>query len=179
MQPGFKLLIPLIKNSNLKKEHLTKEAGFVDAYTSNLNDETEDAIYLLYEYTTLNKAKSDRFEDLRDQLGDKMKSKYYINGKMYLVYTFDISDLKKHLIQKTGFCNVCTKEHIKKILDFWGTSDEDVIDFMMDKNIKNPEYYEIKEQIIPLKEDVRETIKQKLDLTRMKKGITIEKPLRS
>lgn len=176
MSAGFKLLLPLLKNTNLKKEHLTKEAGFVEAYTDNSNIPlSNNNVFLLYEYIVDNKEKAERFDDLRGCIENDQTSKYFINGKYYLVYRFELDKTTESGLNKTGIFIPYMKKSKEKIIDFWGSSDEDVLDYILGKAAKNPAKYEIKKSFIPERENAENFIKTKIEMLRLKEGLTIKK----
>ena len=120
-----KLIIPLC-DKRLKKEFLSQESGFIDAYTWDLNAYwLEDHMMLVYEYDLDTVQKIKRYEYFK-KLGYKPKS-LKINNKWVTVYVIkskngELRDYRTHGYLKR------TTETIKSLLDFWGTDENDVFD---------------------------------------------------
>ena len=120
----MKLLIPLLDN-NIKKEDLTKEAGFVDVYVYDKNRPSIDnCIFLMYDLSVTGDRVGDRehrFANCANLYNSKVE---YIGGKAYKIFAFN----KIGCDIKRLYSGYKPKEYknVVRILSFWRGYDEDV-----------------------------------------------------
>lgn len=153
MSTQMKLIIPLL-DKNIKKEYLTAEAGFVNAYSWDKNRPyIDNCIFLVYTTppeTEIAKERAFVFSGLKS-----LYKIYYIRskGKAYIVYAIVIidSDIKcflkghRHTKQKT----------FSRILQFWSGSDLQVLKYLN----KNLTAYTCTGESVP-EEDINPTINE-------------------
>lgn len=133
MSVQAKLIIPLL-DKKIKKEYLTKEAGFVDMYVHDINRPyIENCIFLLYKIGIKTDLACECEYCMRECKNTHSVKIEYINNEPYRIYAFPLlgSDSKK--IYK-GF-KPKDDENISRILGFWKGSDIDVNNVMMKNNI--------------------------------------------
>lgn len=127
MSMSLKLMIPLISNT-LTKNDLSKEAGFVEAYTDDVNKPYLDHhIFLMYDYFSNTAAKFRRMKKFQKDKAAHSEMIYKIEGKLYSVYVYPIkassANLKAGRIAYTGLDK-------SKIINFWGYEDKEVIKYL-------------------------------------------------
>lgn len=118
-----KLIIPLL-DDNITLEDISEEAGFVNAYSSDINRPyLENHIFLMYKsidtIECLNRYQ--KFNKL-----DTIYNKTYItiNGEHYIVYTFIKKNKEINKILKCGQC--FNKKEALNINNFWKNIDNDM-----------------------------------------------------
>ena len=130
----MKLMIPLLDDS-IKKEDLTKEAGFVDAFVFDKNRPyIEDCIFLMYDISKPTKeagAREHHFYNCTNIYNDIVR---YIDGVPYKIFAFKI--IGKDM--KDLYNGYKPKEYsnVVRILSFWRGYDDDVNKTML---INKPE----------------------------------------
>ncbi len=129
MSTQMKLLIPLLDDT-IKKEYLTEEAGFVDAYVHDKNRPyIENCIFLMYEigkHTDLACECEYYMRFCKNMHSCKIQ---YIKGKPYRIYAFPLLGKDSKKIYK-GF-KPRDDKNISRILGFWLGTDVDVNNVMM------------------------------------------------
>ncbi len=146
MSTSLKLLIPLAIDP-IPLEMLSKEAGFIDAYTHDLNKPyLEDKIFLMYEADFNTNEKAIRFEFFC-----RLKIPYYtykINGKLRLIYFFDIKTKSIAHPKMSSVCVIYNNDERYKIMEFWRNTEQDVTEHIFEH--QTPIYYEKK--VIPIED---------------------------
>ena len=134
MSTQMKLIIPLLDNS-IKKEYLTEEAGFVNAYTWDKNKPyIDNCIFLMYKTppeTELSKERAFILSGL-----SSLYKMYYIksNNNYYLVYAISIID--KDIRQLLKGLRHTKQTSFSRILQFWGGDDLQVLKYL-NKNLSS------------------------------------------
>jgi hypothetical protein len=160
MSTSLKLLIPLAIDPT-PLQLLSKEAGFIDAYTHDLNKPfLENKIFLMYEADFNTTEKAERFEFFC-RLNIPFYT-YKIGGKKRLVYYFDIKTKSIMNPKASSVCTIYHDDERHKIISFWENKDKDVNEYMYEQ--KKPVFYE--ENIIPIED---------YDENQHYKGLTIKK----
>ena len=134
MSIQMKLMIPLL-DSNIKKEDLTPEAGFVDVYVFDKNRPAiEDCIFLMYDISKKTKQAGDREHRFAKCTNLRNTKVEYINGKPYKIFAFSIigNDMKSLY---NGY-KPKQYNNVVRILSFWRGYDDDVNKTML---INKPE----------------------------------------
>lgn len=132
MSYHLKFVVPLL-DDEITAGDLTPEAGFVDAYSDDINRPYLDHhIFLLYVANLDSKPSYDRTIKFKN-----LKSLYNvldvrIKGVLCKLYTFCITDPAITYITKNLFS--LSDANKLKILKFWKASDDDVNEFFV-KNI--------------------------------------------
>lgn len=133
MSTYLKVLIPML-DPLLKKEDLTKESGFVDAYIFDKNRPyIENSVFLMYDLSAANKISNEREYRMRSCKNVSNSLIEYIGGKAYKIYTFPLigSDIKKVF---KGF-KPSSMEGAARVLGFWSGTDESVNMTMLDRSV--------------------------------------------
>ena len=118
----------------LKKEDLTKESGFVDAYIFDKNRPyIENSIFLMYDLSVANKTSNEREYRMRSCKNMSGSLIEFINGKAYKIYTFPLvgADIKKVF---KGF-KPSSMEGAARVLKFWNGTDTSVNMTMLDRSV--------------------------------------------
>lgn len=132
MSYHLKFIVPLL-DDEITIDDLTPEAGFVDAYTDDINRPyLDNHIFLLYIANLNSKPSYNRTMKFKN-----LKSLYNvvdvrIKGTLCKVYAFCITDPAIKYITKNLFA--LSDSDKLKILKFWKTTDDDVNEFFV-KNI--------------------------------------------
>lgn len=135
MSLTIKLILPLCKKV-IPKEFLTKEAGFVDAYTIDPEwMQCNSHITLLYDFIIDNAQKARRLECFRRN--GLVHQKRIINGKWYLVYHIKAYTNSINHYRSRGR-SPYAKSDILKIVKYWNTEDDDInnVMFNIGKNVE-------------------------------------------
>lgn len=133
MSTYLKVLIPLL-DPVLKKEDLTKESGFVDAYIFDKNRPyIENSIFLMYDLGIANKTSNEREYRMRSCKNVSNSLIEFIGGKAYKIYAFPLvgADMKKVF---KGFKPV-SMGGANRVLGFWGGTDSSVNMTMLDRSV--------------------------------------------
>lgn len=172
IHPSLKLCIPLLYNDKLKKEHLTKEAGLIGVYNNYSNTCSDTGIHLVYEYVTDTEEKVQRYQDLKDKSWIKNINckKAKVNGQICLIYSISNTDIIRQYRQWKYPVMLDGKDKLQ-ILNFWGTSDDDVNDFLLNGYDINTKFKY--EEVCYSDEDIPSAFELLQDL--IKEGITIKK----
>lgn len=134
MSVHLKLAIPLL-DSNITKDDLSKEAGFVDAYNENINRPyLTNHIFLLYEYYSNTEKSIKRDEKLKNSPYLYDEQVISINKKPYLLYTFSVLNKTINNIL-SDIPTIPNKEKLQ-IAKCWMFSDEDINSFMFEPTLK-------------------------------------------
>lgn len=130
MSTQLKVIIPLLSKC-IKSIDLTEKAGFIGAYTYNINRPyLDDHIFLMYDANLVNKYTIDK--EIRFSKSSELYGKEYIRsgGNNYTIYTFiiienDIKQLLKGLRHKksSSFARIC---------EFWDGKDKQVNKYLCD-----------------------------------------------
>lgn len=133
MSTYLKILIPML-DSKLKKEDLTEESGFVDAYTADKNRPyLENTIFLMYDLSIKNKIANEREYRMRSCKNISNSTIEYINGKAYKIYAFPLVEKDAKDVFK-GFKPRSIKG-ANRVLSFWCGSDNSVNLTMLDRSV--------------------------------------------
>lgn len=122
--------------TELDKEDLEPDAGFIDAYTYDINAPYLDHhLFLVYEWNanTAKKFKtSKKLKNLKSLYGYKT---YTIKGKRYKIYT--IAYINSFAIKslKSGNVNIYNDDKLN-VINFWKGSDTDINNFTINKHKK-------------------------------------------
>ena len=124
MSTMYKLIIPLL-DDGFSKEDFTEEAGFLGAYTDNMNTPyITDCIFLVYEFNKLTKESYMRNVKFMELKSIHNKRFARINNKSCYIYAVTIIDPQvKRILKGLKPSNYKT---IEKILKFWNFEDGDV-----------------------------------------------------
>lgn len=126
MTKRMKMIIPLIDKS-FTTDDFSKEAGFVDAFDTDINKPyLDNHIFLMYDPNVKTKKSAIRYQKF-----SKLSTLYNrriirVNDKPYLVYAFVIvnNEVKRDKKQLTG--NITLSKNKLRIMQFWKGNDEDV-----------------------------------------------------
>lgn len=159
MSTSLKFIIPLLDN-NLTLQDLSLKAGFLGAYTQDINRPyLDNHIFLVYApicWTKEAENRRDKFETLKT-----IYRKYYvtIDGQNYLVYAFVLNRAIKSIMSN---CVMLSSKEKFRIISFWNLTDKDINEFMM-----NPLYLigEFKELVLP-EEDYKQSCELQYDKKR-------------
>lgn len=128
MSLPIKLIIPLCKTV-IPRRFLTKEAGFVDAFTIDSDRAyLREHIILMYEFSVNSAEKAIRFETLR-----RNKIPFYtkkINGKTYTIYCINAAtpEICNYRIWNSS---PKSRNALKRIINYWKSDDEEVTDYIL------------------------------------------------
>lgn len=151
MSTSLKLIIPLL-DTRLSKIITTPKSGFINAFTYDINRPgLDNHIFLMYEF------EAEHTKEMLTRsyiLANLIKCKPYlhrINGKWVSIYALPITNgrARKYKITKYPFFS---NEDILKIINFWGTSDKDVNEFITEQT----KIIKFEENIIPEEDYVEE-----------------------
>lgn len=124
MSTQMKLIIPLL-DPNITRDDLSEEAGFVDAYSYDINRPSlVDNIFLMYRTDTTDKKAVRREEKFKDSKYIRSKTFITIDDKCYIIYAFIILNNDIRLL-KRGLPMSMIKNY-SKVLSFWNGSDDGV-----------------------------------------------------
>ena len=128
MSTQMKLIIPLLDES-IKREYLTEEAGFVNAYTWDKNNPyIDNCIFLMYKTPPTTKLSKERAFTLS---GLKTLYKmYYINANNYYYLIYAISIIDKDVKQFLKGLRHTKQSTFSRILQFWGGDDLQVLKYL-------------------------------------------------
>ena len=127
MSLTIKLILPLCKKV-IPKEFLTKEAGFVDAFTVDPEwMQCNSHITLLYDFIIDSAQKARRLECFRRN--GLVHQTRIINGKWYLVYHIKAYTNTINHYRSQGR-SPYAKSDILKIVKYWNTEDNDINNMM-------------------------------------------------
>jgi len=124
MSTQIKMIIPLL-DPDITKDDISEEAGFVDGYLYDINRPSlTDNVFLMYKAYTHDIKAVRREEKFNDSPYIRSKRYIRVNGELYIVYTFvitekDIRSLKKGL-------SLSTVNNTFRILSFWHGNDSTV-----------------------------------------------------
>lgn len=133
MSTYLKILIPLL-DPVLKKEDLTKESGFVDAYVFDKNRPyIENSVFLMYDLSVVGDIPNEREYRMRSCKNVSGTLIEFIDGKAYKIYTFPLigADIKKVF---KGF-KPTSIEGANRVLGFWYGTDSSVNMTMLDRSV--------------------------------------------
>lgn len=122
-----KIIIPFVDNT-IKPEDFTKDAGFIDVYTSDPDKPSGDKeIFIVYDDRVRTKQSIDRAR--RFWYGGCVKRRYikYVDSVPYMIYSFWVNPTTNGLYKKVIHL---TPEQKIQILQFWGASDPIVSDVL-------------------------------------------------
>ena len=141
MNTQFKLIIPLL-DKNLTKEMVSPEAGFVGAYTNDVNKPAlDDHILLMYDF------EAKRTPIVASRMCDfahKLKTKPFlhrIRGHWYQIYALPIRNADVGVYRRLLYPSFSEKSKLR-LIDFWGTSDEDINNYILRPTQPQPEFKE-------------------------------------
>lgn len=144
MSKHLKFIIPLI-NDDIQLCDLDSKAGFVDAYTKDINKpQLDNHIFLLYTAELKNKAQYDRNERLKSSKTLYGTRYLKINNVWHILYIFAIvNPIIKTIMHDCFMCNDISK---MRIFSFWMMKDKDINEFMI-----NPLYLlcDFKDSVVP------------------------------
>ena len=124
MSTSLKLILPLTLYP-ITLSMLSKEAGFVDAFTNDINRPwLEDRIFLMYEFDMSTKEKAIRFEKMR-RMGLK-PYKYKIKNKWYHVYAIPYKNSGVIASRIWEFMRIYDTDDLYKIMVFWKNTDKEL-----------------------------------------------------
>lgn len=136
MDLAKKLIIPLL-DERITKEDISKEAGFINAFTDDINRPwlQERYIFLLYSLAKGTKESFNRYYKFKEL--DCLHSKCYItiNGHSFILYTFIVINLNAKKILQRGSLNLTSKDIIQ-VVKFWNFTDDEVNDYMINNEHK-------------------------------------------
>jgi hypothetical protein len=121
MSLQMKLIIPLL-DKEITKEDLSPEAGFIDAYSYDINRPAiENCIFLMYDADSRTDEANRRYGKF-EKLSTLRSSKViYVDKKAYIVYAFVIIDTDiKNLLK--GVRHTKNASYLR-FVQFWGTGD--------------------------------------------------------
>lgn len=133
MNNYMKLFLPLIQG--LWKEDFTKEAGFVDAFTNDINSPDENNyIYLMYTVCNEFQDYNRTYYKIRKLRNFHSSKTYKIGNHVYIIYKLiaNVNSLKSLL---KGVIQLNTLDIIR-ILQFWGYNDDYVNSIVLNTNVK-------------------------------------------
>lgn len=161
MSTSLKLILPLTLYP-ITLSMLSKEAGFVDAFTNDINKPwLEDRIFLMYEFDMSTAKKAIRFEKMR-RMGLK-PYKYKINKKWYHIYALPYTN-KDIILSKTWeFIRLYNTNDLYKILAFWKNTDKDLTTLIFSNNLNTTKF---EKSYVPEEDEPSDNIE----------GLTINKP---
>jgi len=132
MSLALKYIIPLLDN-HLTKETISEKAGFVNAFTNDINKPyLDNHILLMYDF------EASHTKELTNRayiFAYKIKKKPFlhrINNKWYSIYALPIINGNARKYRTSGIPSFSESDRLKMI-NFWGTSDSDI-----NKMITNP-----------------------------------------
>lgn len=123
MSLTIKLILPLCKKV-IPKEFLTKEAGFIDAYTVDPNwKQCNSHITLMYEFVIDTRQKARRLECFRRN--GLINHTRKIGGKWYTIYHIkaDSSSINEYRTWGRSPYLMCD---IKRIMKYWSAKDDEI-----------------------------------------------------
>ena len=129
MSKTIKLILPLCEKV-VPRRFLTKEAGFVDAFTiDNERYYLQEHIILMYEFIIDNAEKAIRLETFRrNGINPTVRR---INGKLYTIYVIRAAtpEICKYRTWGTPPTNI---RYMKKIIAYWKADDEEMLNYILD-----------------------------------------------
>ena len=118
----MKLIVPLL-DDNITTDAISKEAGFVDAYTWNKNEPyIDNCIFLMYDATIINN--KTRIRDCILYNSPNLYKKKYVTvkGHYYSIYAMSITNPEiREFLQGLRHKKNATGE---KIMSFWAGKDK-------------------------------------------------------
>lgn len=132
MSTQIKCVIPFI-DEEFKKDYLSKDFGFVDAYLYDQNRPSlEDCVFLLYDFDKLCTNFNIRYKLSHAQLLRSYKV-IYINKKAYYLFTYQLFEPSvRHILNG----NIPKNNNAAKILKFWNFSDEQLTDKLLSSKVQ-------------------------------------------
>ena len=123
------MLVPFIHES-FKKEDFSKEAGFVGIYYHDIDKPAGGKqLFLVYDDSVRTEESMDTARRINNQENVKRKYIRYVEGKPLMVYSYWVNPLLEDLFFKNSV-SFSVKQKLK-ILQFWGTSDEEILDAIL------------------------------------------------
>lgn len=117
-----KILIPLIADKTTK-ENYTKDAGFIDLYTFDMDKyKNFQGVYLMFKSDVFTEASKSSSINLNKQPGIIDVYTKIIKGTPYIIYSFAKDDFIKKIINSNTY--YLDADQMLKILSFWGTDDK-------------------------------------------------------
>lgn len=128
MSLKLKIILSLI-NKDLKLEDVSKEIGFVDIYTADINRPyLTNHVFLLYKrnmnpkFLSIRK-KLEKFDNFHSKRNMKIKD------ELYVLYCFTINK-NIDLVRKNALLGLL-KDSKEQICKFWNFTDVDITDFIL------------------------------------------------
>lgn len=139
MSTPYKIIIPLL-DKNITKDMISKEAGFVDAFSEDINKPFLDHhIFLMYD---LEIERTPKVVNRMCKFAHVLKTKPYlhkINGHWYQIYALPKMGAA-NLYTKFSYPIMMTEKDDLRLIDFWGTSDDDINHYILRPESKNPKF---------------------------------------
>jgi len=125
----FKLIIPLLDNS-ITKNNLSTKAGFVDAFSADINRPyLDNHIFLLYAYNVLTNEAFDTYKKLKSAKGLYGVYKFKIKGIPFIMFAFTITNKTIKNIM-SGAVALSDVEKMR-VFAFWNLQDSDINRYML------------------------------------------------
>lgn len=125
------ITLPFLNNL-LNKEDYSKDAGFVDLYTNDIDHPTyENELYLLYDDTVRTAQSMDTANKLSNLIEIKSITTRIINNKPYTIYKFWTNYKLRQLI---GNCITLSAKEKIHIIKFWNEY-YDIYENLLSNNI--------------------------------------------
>ena len=129
MSLQLKLIIPLLDES-ITLEDLSDKAGFVDAYSEDINHPYMDNhIFLVYAANVLTNESFETEQKLKSSKNLYSRYKFTLSGIPFIVFAFTI--INKNI--KNIMCNstALTDKERMRVITFWNLTDADVNRYML------------------------------------------------
>lgn len=145
MSLHFKLIIPLLDNA-ITKADLSEKAGFVGAYSEDINRPyLDNHIFLLYAYNVLTNEAIETWKKLKEARNLYNVYKFKIKNIPFIMFAFTIINKSiKHIIYDSIALN---KNEKMRIISFWNLQDADINRYML--NPKCVMYNKFVNNVIP------------------------------
>lgn len=145
MSLHFKLIIPLLDNV-ITKADLSEKAGFVGAYSEDINRPyLDNHIFLLYAYNVLTNEAIETWKKLKEARNLYNVYKFKIKNIPFIMFAFTIINKSiKYII----YDSIALNENEKmRIISFWNLQDADINRYML--NPKCVMYNKFVNNVIP------------------------------
>ena len=161
MSTSLKLIIPLTLYP-ITLSMLSKEAGFVEAFTNDINKPwLEDRIFLMYEFDMSTKEKAIRFEKMRS-MGLK-PYKYKIKNQWYHIYAIPYVNKGAIASKIWEFMRIYEPDDLYKIVTFWKNTDKELTKLLFTSTLNHIRFE-------------KSNVPEEDEPTEETEGLTIEKP---
>lgn len=123
------MIIPLL-DDKITLQDISTEAGFIDAYSADINRPYLcDNIFLLYSPKLNTEESIERNERFKSLSSLYNRYEIYINGNYLILYVFTINKAIKSIINDSL---MLSKKDVMRIIAFWNLTDADINSYMLD-----------------------------------------------